>query len=265
MKSITFIIMSLLFICIGCTSQIDRSAVVNYEEQTIGLESNSILHGIQAKIDQAFMKSIPSNSDASLVALASQLEKEYTTKSEPIIQYWRAYLSFYQSIYYLETGSKEKSEKVLNQGMQLLEDIPSKNSEDYALLSMMQGFNLQFQGMNAMFMARAVNKNIMYALSLEEDNIRANYVYASNDYYTPEMYGGGQEVETYLLKALSLEEQKEVSDILPSWGKEEAYELLIKHYIRKENWVSAMKHYKEGIGLYPDSYGIKQLASQLEK
>lgn len=265
MKSITFLIMSLLIICIGCSSQIDKSEVINYEDKAIGLASNSILHGIQTQIDQAFMQSIPNKSDASLVTLATQLEKEYDSTKELIIQYWRAYLSFYQSIYYLETGDKEKSESVLNQGMQLLKDIPSKNSEDYALLSMMQGFNLQFQGMNAMFMVRAVNKSITNALILEEDNIRANYVYASNDYYTPEMYGGGQEVETYLLKALSLKEQKVVSDILPSWGKEEAYELLVKHYIKKENWVSAMRYYKEGIGLYPDSYGIKQLASKLEK
>jgi uncharacterized protein HemY len=93
--------------------------------------------------------------------------------------------------------------------------------------------------------------------------LRAYYVYANNDFRTPEKYGGGKEAETYLLKAVSLPAQMMRNEYLPSWGKEESYEVLIKLYIRQEKWDLAKKYFQEGIKEFPDSYTINQLASKL--
>jgi len=98
---------------------------------------------------------------------------------------------------------------------------------------------------------------------LDSTNVRAYFVYGSNDFYTPEQYGGGKEAEKYLLKAISMPTQKEKNNILPSWGKEEAYEILIRLYIKKENWDLAEKYFHEGIEEFPDSYSINQLKPKL--
>jgi hypothetical protein len=128
---------------------------------------------------------------------------------------------------------------------------------------MLQGFDIQFKGMKAMFISSSIKKNIKKAIAIDSMNLRAYYGYASNDFHTPEKYGGGKEAEAYLLKAVSLSAQKIKNDYLPSWGKEESYEMLIKLYIKKEKWDLAKKYFQEGIVAYPESYTINQLASKL--
>lgn len=86
----------------------------------------------------------------------------------------------------------------------------------------------------------------------------------SHDFYTPEMYGGGKEAEKMLLKAISLCSQKINNPYLPSWGKQNAYELLVRWYIRKEEWTLAQKYYEEGILQFPESYLIKSLKGKLK-
>jgi uncharacterized protein HemY len=39
--------------------------------------------------------------------------------------------------------------------------------------------------------------------------------------------------------------------------------MLIKLYIKKENWDLAKKYFQEGIKVFPKSYAINQLASKL--
>ena len=114
-----------------------------------------------------------------------------------------------------------------------------------------------------MFISSSIKKNLKKAIAIDSTNLRAYYVYASNDFHTPEKYGGGKEAEKYLLKAISLPSQKIKNDYLPSWGKEESYEMLIKLYIKKEKWDLAKKYFQEGIAAYPESYTINQLASKL--
>ena len=88
-------------------------------------------------------------------------------------------------------------------------------------------------------------------------------MFASNNFYTPKKYGGGKLVEKYLLKAISLPTQKTPNQYLPSWGKEESYEMLIKYYIQNKKWDLAKQYYEKGIKECPKSYIINQLATQL--
>ena len=108
-----------------------------------------------------------------------------------------------------------------------------------------------------------IKKNVKKATQLDPDNLRAYYVHASNDYYTPEQYGGGKEAESLLKKAIALPEQKVKNNYLPSWGKEDAYILLTELYIKREKWTEAKTVYAEGIALYPESYMLNRLASKL--
>ena len=80
---------------------------------------------------------------------------------------------------------------------------------------------------------------------------------ANNDYYTPEAYGGGNNVEENALKSLSLPVQEINNPYLPSWGRQESYELLTNYYIKKNMMDKAKVYIELGLAEYPDSYTLK--------
>ena len=261
---IRLLIILLLFIsCEGNTMRIDNSKHVSYELQIEEVRSDTLLVGIQNKIYNSFVQCVMLKDQKSLTKLSVELEELNKVKKQNIILYWRSYLQFYLAIYHLEIGDQKRAEQQIDIGIDWLNEMKNKNSEDHALLAMLQSFGIQFKGLQAMFISGSIKKNAKRAIATDSKNLRAYYVYASNDFYTPKKYGGGKETEEYLLKAISLPAQKMKNDYLPSWGKEESYEMLIKLYIKKEKWDLAKKYFQEGIKEYPDSYSINQLASKL--
>jgi len=261
---IRLLFISLLFVsCKGNTTNFDKSQIVSYQSQTQSIQQDSLLVGIQGKIYNAFVQSFMTKNNDELDSLRKGLENLYSASKNNIILYWKSYLQFYSSIYYLKKGDKKISEKEIDKGIDWLDEMKNKNSEDYALLAMLQGFGIQFKGMKSMIVSSNIKKNIKRAIAIDSTNLRAYYVYASNDFHTPEKYGGGKEAEEYLLKAISFPAQKIKNDYLPSWGKEESFEMLIKIYIKKEKWELAKKYFQEEIVAYPKSYTINQLASKL--
>ncbi len=259
----SFVVFSLAVSCNGNTNKIANAKALSYQTQVKQMQSDSLLWGIQAKIYHAFVQALITKDNKSLSALSLELDELNKTKKQNLLLYWRSYLQFYSSLYCLKTGDKKNAEKEIDKGVDWLEEMNNKNSEDYALLAMLQGFAIQFKGMKAMFIASDIKKSAKQAIAMDSTNLRAYYVYASNDFHTPEKYGGGKEAEKYLLKALSLPAQQIQNEYLPSWGKEEAYEMLIKLYIKKEKWELAKKYFKQGNKEYPQSYTINQLASKL--
>jgi hypothetical protein len=260
----------LLFLCLvslSCCGNTQKNSDVKVADYYQLLQSSSpsvtSIEGIQKKINEAFVQSFITQKNDALIELAKNLEQLYREKNQNLILYWRSYLQFYTSIYFLKANDKKKAEKEIDRGIDWLEGMPNKNSEDYALLSMLQGYALQFKGLKVMFLAGEVKRNASQAIALDSTNLRGYYVYASNDFYTPAKYGGGHEVEKYLMKALSLPAQKVANTYLPSWGIQEAYELIIKHYIAKEQWEQAKNYYKEAATEFPENYQITQLASKL--
>ena len=225
--------------------------------------THKYLSNVQSKIYNAFIQSMISKNNSSLNYVYSRLNKINSIKKTNIVQYWMAFLQFYNAIYYSENGDKTNSENSIEKGVEIMNNMRNKNSEDYTLLSYLQAFSLQFKGMKAAFYVSKVNENIETALAIDSSNLRANFVYASNDFYTPEKYGGGSKVEYYLKKCISLPIQSIESDILPSWGKEESYEMLIKFYLNKKDYSSAKFWFSNATNEFPDSYVINKLASKL--
>lgn len=258
MKLLLFI-STLLISFNGNASQNYISNNVKSQEQSISIQSDSLLFGIQDKIYNAFVNKLISPENDELNQLSNELEQLYITNDQNLILYWQSYLQFYSSVYYLKQSNKKAAEKEIDKGINCLKNMKNKNSEDYALLSMLQGFSIQFKAARAMFIGPETKENAKKAMALDSANLRAYYVYASNDFYTPKKYGGGKEAEKHLLKAISLPDQKVKNEYLPNWGKEESYEMLIRIYIKKEKWDLARKYFHEGIKEYPDSYTIHQL------
>lgn len=244
-------------------NEINKTEIASYHTQFENVQTDSLLVDIQSKIYNAFVQDRTSPENNALNKLSIQLENLYKTKNLNLILYWRSYLQFYSSINSLIIGDNKTAENKINNGIELIESVEKKYSEDYALLAMLQSFSIQFNPGNAMYISVDIKKNVNSAISLDSTNMRAWYVLASNDFYTPEQYGGGKEAEKYLLKAISLPAQKIKNDYLPSWGKEESYEMIIKLYIKKEKWDLAKKYFRDGIAAFPKSYVINQLASEL--
>ncbi len=259
---IRFLIISLfLFSCGESVSNVTGGD--NYQTQITTSKSDSLLLGIEKKIENAFVQGVISNNADALVGLDKKLESLQKEKKQNLIVYWQSYLKFYSSIFYLKINDKDQAEQSVDEAIDIMDDMERKNSEDYALLSMLQSFSLQFKGMKAMFIVGKIKKNANRALAIDSTNLRANYVLGSNDFYTPAKYGGGKVAESFLLKAIALPEQKIVNKYLPSWGKEEAFGLLIKLYAKKEKWDLAKKYFNVAMKHYPDSHQINALASGL--
>jgi len=232
---------------------------LDVDEKIVG----DLLLNIQTKINKVFVQGLVSESINPMAVLTCELEEFNKLKKQNIVLYWRSYLQFYKSIYYLKINKKDKAEDEVDKGIEWLKKMKNKNSEDYALLSMLQGYSLQFKGFRVMFLSKRVKKSANTAISLDKLNLRAYYVYASNDFYTPVKYGGRKESEKFLLKALSMKDQMIKNNYLPSWGREECYDLLIRFYIGAEKWSEAKKYCKEAITKFPKSYIISQLSTEL--
>ncbi|MEM7548472.1 MAG: hypothetical protein AAF363_02280 [Bacteroidota bacterium] len=228
------------------------------------LQSDTLLFGIQGKITKAFLNSYRVKSTKPLDDIVSQLE-ELSNKSEnSIVRYWNAYTYYYKSIVYVGFKQNNESEKSINKGIEILKNIRRKNSEDYALLALLQGFSLRFKsGIDAGTASQKASLNAEKAVKLDNENLRAYYVLANNDYYTPVQYGGGKKVEELLLKAIKLNEQKVKNPVLPSWGKDRSYTLLVQHYMKSEDKESAKKYLSEGLIKYPENYDLNQLSKKL--
>ena len=237
-----------------------------YNEQLQNFPNNqkTAIDSIQFKIYNSFVKSIIDKSVNPLNSVFGKLTNLYRENPNNIILYWKGYLLYYKAIYFLKVNDKSNSGKTILEGIDILKDMKKKNSEDYAMLALLQSFSIQFtSGIKASAISGEVKKNLGFAIDIDPSNLRAKYVYASNDYYTPARYGGGKEVEKYLLMAISLPDQKVRNSFLPSWGKEESYAMLVLFYIEKENWDLAKKLYQEGLKIFPESFSINQYAPKL--
>lgn len=231
--------------------------------QNIG--SEDFLNGIQAKIDKAFYQSVKNKDASELKGISEQLDKLNVNEGNKLVKYWRSYTDYYLSICYSQLKEEKKAEKAIFDAIDELKKMEGKNTEDYALLACEQSYSCRFRpGIVIPFVAKKLKSNCQLALKADSLNLRAYYVLGSHDFYTPEMYGGGKEAEKMLLKAISLCSQKINNPYLPSWGKQNAYELLVRWYIRKEEWTLAQKYYEEGILQFPESYLIKSLKGKLK-
>lgn len=231
--------------------------------QTDNANADSLLSDIQDNIYNAFVLSIDSSSPKPLDSIIKPLEDYNTKAKQPLVCYWIGYAYYYRVIYCMQVDDPKGYNESAKNGIAILESIKRKSSDDYALLSRIQGLAMRYAGMKAVLLSRTMNKNADKALELDPNNIRANFVIANNDYFTPKMYGGGKKAEKYFLKAISLPEKNVNNKYLPTWGKDESYEYLIRFYMDNDRIDDAKKYAKIAIEKYPNSYMIQQLYTKL--
>lgn len=205
----------------------------------------------QSTIDAAFGQSFATQKN--------QLEPtiEELKKDEAANAYWIAYGKFYSSIFYQQTGRNEEAAKSVADAIQTLESIEEKNSEEHALLGYLLGFSIAFEPSAAGRLAAKAAGEYRLALKKDKDNMRAYLGMGESDFHKPAAYGGGEKVEEYLLKALSLPAQSMENG--PSWGKNSAYHLLATFYLREGETDKAKMYCMQGLSKFPNDPRLNQL------
>lgn len=224
--------------------------------------SGDVLIGIQGRIESAMNRCFMLNSVSPLDSLSGSLDG--LDKRNNLVQYWKAYVDYYKSVFYMKLGNRVESEKVIKEASAALNNSTDKTSEDYALLALIQSFSIQFaSGMEAGKISSEIRRNAEKAVELDSANARGWYVLGSNDYYTPASFGGGSKVEYYLKKAISAVSKNEDASCHPTWGREYAYGLLIRYYIQNGKTEEAKACLSEAEEEYPDSYFLSGYKKKL--
>ncbi len=266
---ISVIIYTLLFQS-SCTSkgsvsthEIEESSNLQ-KSDLMFINNDSTLHNIEQRILKSFIVSQTLKDLTELKKIKTELISLQNKKANSIVTYWISYAYYYEAVYWIVSKNNKESEQACQKGTEALVKINKKSSEHYALLSLLQNFSVQFlKGFKVAKVSAEAKKNGQKALDMDENNLRAFYVLALNDFYTPESFGGGKFTEKYTKKAIELDAQFMKNPYMPSWGKSLAYELLIRHYLKIEDKEKAKKIYKEAVQKYPDDYLINKLSVQL--
>jgi len=273
MKTKSIYLSIAFLVAITCNGSAEYSAkgfitnpLLEMQSTNMAQRNDTLLNNIEQKVYNAFVKSVRNQNDSELVSIENALLELNSKKTNSIIVYWYSYACYYHSIFSLRQNDLKKTEKMNVKGIEKLEEVEPKNSEHFALLALMQSLSFTYApGSKAPFISTEIKKNAEKALELDPLNPRAYYVLGSNDFYTPEQYGGGNKAEGYLKKSIELKNQAIANPYLPSWGKSLAYELIIRFYLKKNLPDEANKYYQQAKILFPNDYLIKKLGVEMEK
>lgn len=209
-------------------------------------------------VQKTFAKDIAEKTSNNLKATLKPLEAAFNRKDSPYNRYWLSYAIYYQAILANLQNRKEEAEMHIDRAIALL--IPIKNdAESLALLSLQQGYSTQFKGYFALMqIGKQAMVNAKRAVAINPKSLRANLALAINDFYTPKLFGGGELAPFYLKKALEVSEINPI-DSLPNWGKDQVYELLVKHYRKIDQDNIAQEYLNQGIAEFPESELLSDL------
>lgn len=237
-------------------------SMVNAQNATKPLNLNTI----EDMLNSTLISSYANKSNAVYPQLIKQIDNSYNSTKNDLYLYWKAYAQFHNSVIYKSKSNDTRAKKEIDAAIETLESIRQMNSDDYALLSLVQLFSCQFISMpRLMFRAKSAKTNAERAIKSDARNLRGYYVYANLNYNMPVNHGGRKEVEEYLLKALAQPDQSVVNPQKPKWGRELVYELLTDFLIEEGENIKAQKYIDEGLKLFPDSKKLKANNKRIPK
>lgn len=272
MKSLKLHILLLALVFASCANSAEKefesvkTEAVSYAKQ---IEQNQLptiaSNNFQDLIALAFKQSLFSKNYSQLDSLEQFFAHQYQQSHNNIMAYWQSYALFYKALALDLAQDTKTASNTISKAIKNIENLQNKNSEDYALWAYLVSYSMKFESATTQVIKLSKNakKYASFSQKLNENNPRPYFVLGSLDFYTPEKYGGGKTVEKDLQKAIELPAQEHKNVALPSWGHEQAYELLIKFYLRKNNKEKAIEYFKEAKEKFPHSYTINQLASEL--
>lgn len=245
--------------------KLEVNTSIEYRElANVETERDTILNNIQEKITVASYDGFAKRNTQKLDEVESFLEKSKVENIE-LKNYWIAYVNYYKTIIAMLLKNKDLGAESNRKGIELLESNKNKNSDDYALLVLLKGMSYSFvSGMEAPGISKSIKTLIEKGIKSDDTNFRIYYAQGSVDFYTPKEFGGGTKTESALLKAINLPEKNKGYSQLPTWGKEESYDLIIRFYLRENLKEKAKTYFDEAKQLFPNSYIIHKHQSNFK-
>lgn len=193
-------------------------------------QSAKSLENIQQRINEAQDQSFAQQKNL----IAPVLEELSKNEAQPWLTYWKAYAAYQGSIYLMVSKDDAKAADVyIQKGLDALSARKELNSEEEALMGALYSFSISIKPGEAISLSGKARKHFNKALKSNPDNLRALFGLGRSDFYRPKEYGGGKEVEAYLLKALAAPDQLTEDANAPGWGRDEAYYYLASFYQRE--------------------------------
>ena len=222
----------------------------------------SVLKGIHHCYAEALTQSFVQQGNQ-MAPIIEKLAAAQAENEHPLLVYWQAYGHYQEGIYFMKMEQNDVGKAALEKGIALLEAQAELDAESHILIGSLQSLMITFAPGQVMSLSSKSAKHYQKAVKLEPNNLRGHLSLGKSDFYKPKMYGGGKKVEEHLLKALSLEDQYHDDPYLPRWGREDAYMYLVQYYQREGRMDEAKMYCKQGLGLYPESYVLNELNTQL--
>lgn len=224
---------------------------------------NATLEGVEARITEAMTRSFLRKDPGPLDKLRAEITAVEGEEYSRLVDYWSSFTDFQLAVFANSHDDATGSQLAVNRGINTLEAIDEKNVEELNLLAFLQGFSTLFVDEREQIkISDRAQANVAAAMKINPDNLRTQYVTGCLDFYVPEEYGGQKVAQIHLSKATSLPANAIDSPYLPTWGKAEAYELLVRFYSAKGDVETARQTLDEGLALYPDDHQLSELVSQ---
>ncbi len=144
-------------------------------------------------------------------------------------------------------------------------ELKEKFDEPYILLSSLYGYKISIEPFNAVELAMKSTNYLKQAKKMNPNNPRLYLVSGINNYYTPEVYGGGMELaKENFNKALELFARYKLPDpTYPNWGLADTYGWLGQIAEKSSDLALAENYYKKGLEIDPNHAYIGYLYSSL--
>lgn len=222
-------------------------------------QSKDLLLNIEERIQEAQDLSFANQSDK-IAPLLAELEG-----SPPLewLSYWQAYAAYQGAVYLMVSKDEKGANAYAKKGIDYLSAKQNLNTEEYALLGSILSLSITFNPGETIGLSSKARKNYKKALKANPDNLRALLGIGRSDFYKPKQYGGGKEVESYLLKALAAPDQVLTDAEAPTWGRDDAYYYLAAFYGRESRIDDAKLYCTKGLKEFPRHHLLSELLAKL--
>ncbi|QZT35895.1 hypothetical protein K5X82_11380 [Halosquirtibacter xylanolyticus] len=222
-------------------------------------KETSCMFQIQEKADSTIASCFKEKNDKNLLPLIERLRLEYKKQPVDLNLYWQGYLQYFQSIIKQTNGDKKGAKECINNAYKTLDKANQKNSESYALMALVRSYSINFNRFSVIFISRDAIGFAKKAIKMEPNNPRGYYARGSHEFYTPSSMRKNKDAEKWLLKVIELSQNRQANPFTPSWGEQEAYELLIRLYQQTGEELKAKKTLHNALKKYPNNYQFKKL------
>lgn len=200
------------------------------------------VENIQSQILEAAKEPNSEKAITKLLMINHKLGRNNFNENTPVLVYWKALTLYFLSIKYDQSGKENLSNTYNSEGQSLLANKKDANSEELALLSMLQNYSIKFATiLNYKDVSDKAMHSGLNALALNTHNPRAYLALAEIDFYTPQIYNGRGKCEHLLLTALNLRKSSSKPGY-PSWGRERTFLYLIEYYKSVQDNNAAIKY-----------------------